>query len=174
MNMAQLDILEIAGRHSIIMSAHPLEKVEQKEEFPGVLRSFFADLNKLEVRAVTVLLPQEELLGNYKGTDLVKEYRRSGFEVLHFPLENFGTPRGIEVFDQLMSRLSEKLLKINVLIHCKTGCSRTAMVAAGVLIKLGSSAARAIMAVHSARPSSNLTINQIQFLREYQRYLSQK
>ena len=170
--MTQLDVLEIRGRHSVILSAHPLENVSHKRDFPGELQSFSAELKKLEVGSVTVLLPREEFLGDYDGIDLIEEYNRSGFGVIHFPLENFGTPRGLVVFDEIMTRISEKLLKMNVLIHCKTGCSRTAMVAAGVLIKLGSTAAQAISAVHAARPSTNLTVNQIQFLREYQRYLS--
>ena len=173
--MVDMDILEIPYRHPIIMSAHPLEGRAQKEDIAATLRSFLDELKKQEVKAVNLLLSREEFLANYDGIDLIREYSEAGLEVIHFPLENFGTPEGLEVYDSLISRLSAALLQGKVLIHCRKGCSRTTLVAAGVLIKHDYTAAKAITTVHSVRPTaSNFTINQIQFLRDYQRYCAEK
>jgi protein-tyrosine phosphatase len=169
--MVQLDILEVPGRHPVVMSAHPLEGAPMNEDLPGILRNYIAELKNLDIGTITVLLPEEEIIGNYEGTDLLREYNLAGFKVIHFPLENFSTPNSIDVFHNLMEHISAYLKITKVLIHCKTGCGRTAMVAAGILIRLKHSAPKAITAVHAARPSSRLTVNQIQFLREYQRYL---
>lgn len=154
------------------MSAHPLEGAPDSKDFPEILRNYIAELKDLNIGTITVLLPKEEILGNYEGTDLLQEYTGAGFRVIHFPLENFSTPDSMDIFDELIEQITLDLKKTKVLIHCKTGCGRTALAAAGVLVKLGHSAPDAITAIHAVRPSSQLTVNQIQFLREYQKFLS--
>ena len=138
--------------------------------FKPVWMSLYLPLGNLDIRLVTVLLPEPDMERTYGGIDLLGTYRKAGLEVIHFPLENFSTPLKMQTFDDLAENLSARLLDQSILIHCRTGCGRTAMVAAGVLIKLGEVPPRAINRVHKARPTSRPTINQIQFLRSYSKF----
>ncbi len=165
--MVRIDKLDIQDRNPLYMSSHPLDGVEQTSRFQTRLDEFIFTLGSMNIRLVTVLLPTPEMDRTYGGIDLLKTYRNAGLDVIHYPLENFSTPDSMEPFDLLMDQLSERLISESILIHCQTGCGRTAVVAAGVLIKLGESAPKAISRVHEARPSLKPTINQIHFLRNY-------
>lgn len=171
--MVRIDKLEIAGLNPLYMSSHPLDQVQLKADFPGKIAEFIRALAELQVRAVTVLLPEQEIDRNATDIDLLAEYRRADLAILHYPLENFSTPDTVETFDRLTAEIIGLLAEGSVLVHCQTGCGRTVMVAAGVLIKRGMQAPAAIHRIYLARPSSRPTINQIQFLREYRTRLDE-
>ncbi len=171
--MVRIDKLELPGLHPLYLSSHPLDQVKLKAEFPEKMEEFILALAEREIKAVTVLLPEREIDRDEADIDLLAEYRRAGLSILHYPLENFSTPDKVETFDQLGQDIIDLLAKGSLLVHCQTGCGRTAMVAAGILIKQGMQAPAAIHQVHLARPNSKPTINQIQFLREYRAILDQ-
>ena len=169
--MQRIDRLESRTSHPLWLSSHPLDGIKLESEYRFKLAEFIAALKERQIGVITVLLPASEIDLSRGDIDLLAEYRNAGFEIIHFPLENFSTPAGMRPFDELMEQLVLMLEEIDVLVHCRTGCGRTAMVAAGLLIKEGVEAPRAINAVHKARPSSRLTVNQIQYLREYRTFL---
>lgn len=158
--MVRIDMLEVPGLNPLYLSSHPLDQVKLEAEFSEKITEFIHALQERMIKTVTLLLPEDE-------TDLIAKYRAADLGVLHYPLENFSIPERMDSFDRLMEEIIAILAEESVLVHCRTGCGRTAMVAAGVLIKRGMRAPQAIHQVHLARPSSRPTVNQIQFLREY-------
>jgi protein-tyrosine phosphatase len=170
--MVRIDQLQLSSRRPLWLSSHPLDGVQLEKEFPEKITEFLLSLREREIGAVTVLLPESELNRSQGDIDLLQEYRKAKLDIIHFPLENFSTPVGMASFDQLMEKLLTLLTHVPVLVHCRTGCGRTAMVAAGVLIKDGMEAPKAIYSVHKARSSSRPTVNQVQFLRDYHKYLT--
>ncbi len=170
--MSKINVLELENSHNIYLSSHPLEEVHSDNAAQAV-EAFIGELGEKEIEAIVVLLPSHEIHDLYGEINLLEVYRAHGLEVLHYPLENFSVPDRIELFDETIRFIQEKLLRHSVLIHCMAGCGRTGMMAAGVLVRLGWSAADAIEAVRHSRPGSMDVLRQILFLRSYQRYLKE-
>ena len=171
--MSKINRLEIEGLKEIYLSSHPLEQVPDGREPRAKVDEFIEEIKQKGVGTIVVLLPSHELHDLYGDVDLLAEYEQHQLEVIHFPLENFSVPDKIELFDQLIGRMVETLRERSVLIHCMAGCGRTGMVAAGVLVRLGSSATEAIEQVRDIRPGSMDVLRQILFLRSYQRYFDE-
>lgn len=169
--MSQINRLEIEGLHDVYLSSHPLEQIRDEKNTRTRVDEFINEIKQLGVGTVVVLLPSHEIHDLYGDVDLLAEYAAHRLEVVHFPLENFSVPDKIELFDQLIRQLVEILGARNILIHCMAGCGRTGMVAAGVLVKRGSSATGAVERVREVRPGSMDVLKQILFLRSYQRFL---
>ncbi|MFW5715478.1 MAG: fused DSP-PTPase phosphatase/NAD kinase-like protein [bacterium] len=169
--MSNINRLEIEGLKDVFLSSHPLEQIKDGQDTRTQVDEFIEEIKQKGVGTIVVLLPSHELHDLYGDVDLLAEYEQHQLEVVHFPLENFSVPDKIELFDQLISRLVEILRDRNLLIHCMAGCGRTGMVAAGVLVRLGSSATAAIEQVRDSRPGSMDVLKQILFLRSYQRFL---
>ncbi len=172
--MAKINRLEIEGLHDLFLSSHPLEQIRDKKPPHTRVDEFINEIKQLGVGTIVVLLPSHEIHDLYGDVDLLAEYAEHQLEVIHFPLENFSVPDKIELFDQLISRLAAILGARSILIHCMAGCGRTGMVAAGVLVKRGSSATGAVERVREVRPGSMDVLKQILFLRSYQRYLAEE
>ncbi len=127
-----------------------------------------AKMQKLNVDMVVVLLEKEELY-EYP-VNLLQEYREADFEVLHFPIEDYWVPESVDAFDELLKKLASAIrFGRNTLIHCRAGMGRTGLVVAGLLIKLGMSADRAIRYVRQKRPGTIESKMQEQFLHNYER-----
>lgn len=171
--MAAINRLKIEGLKDIFLSSHPLEQIKDGQETRTQVDEFIEEIKQKGVGTIVVLLPSHELHDLYGDVDLLEEYAVHRLEVVHFPLENFSVPDKIELFDQLISRLVDTLQERSLLIHCMAGCGRTGMVAAGVLVRLGSSATEAIERVRDIRPGSMDVLKQILFLRSYQRYFDE-
>ena len=171
--MSTINRLEIEGLKDIFLSSHPLEQIQDGRGPRTKVDEFIAEIQQKGVGTIVVLLPSHELHDLYGDVDLLAEYEQHRLEVVHFPLENFSVPDKIELFDELIGQLVKILREKSVLIHCMAGCGRTGMVAAGVLVRLGSSATAAIEQVRDIRPGSMDVLRQILFLRSYQRYFDE-
>ncbi len=169
--MAQIDRLALEGLHNMYLSSHPLEEVHDGGDVRSRVDAFIGDIKTRGVGTVVVLLPAHEIHDLYGDVDLVAEYKEHQLGVVHFPLENFTVPDKIELFDGLIERLIGILGEQPILVHCMAGCGRTGLIAAGVLVRHGSSATEAIEVVRNIRHGSMDMLRQILFLRSYQRFL---
>ncbi|MDZ7792916.1 MAG: protein-tyrosine phosphatase family protein [Spirochaetia bacterium] len=169
--MAQIDRLALEGLHDMYLSSHPLEEVQDSGDVRSRVEAFIGDIKARGVGTVVVLLPSHEIDDLYGDVDLVDEYRKHGLGVVHFPLENFTVPDKIELFDELIARLVGILGEQPILVHCMAGCGRTGLIAAGVLVRHGSSATEAIEVVRNIRHGSMDMLRQVLFLRSYRRYI---
>ena len=169
--MATINRLTVEGLHDMYLSSHPLEEVQDSGDVRSRVDEFIADIKARGVGTVVVLLPSHEIHDLYGDIDLVAEYQKHGLGVVHFPLENFSVPDKIELFDELIEQLVGILAEQPILVHCMAGCGRTGLIAAGVLVRHGSSATEAIEVVRDIRHGSMDMLRQILFLRSYQRFI---
>ena len=169
--MATINRLSVEGLHDMYLSSHPLEEVQDSGDVRSRVDTFIEDIKARGVGTVVVLLPSHEIHDLYGDVDLVAEYRKHQLGVVHFPLENFSVPDKIELFDGLIERLVGILGEQPILVHCMAGCGRTGLIAAGVLVRQGSSATEAIEVVRDIRHGSMDMLRQILFLRSYQRFI---
>lgn len=170
--MATINRLSVEGLHDMYLSSHPLEGVHHSGNVRSHVDEFIADIKARGVGTVVVLLPSHELHDLYGDVDLLEEYAQHQLEVVHFPLENFSVPEKIELFDGLIQQLVGTLGEHPILVHCMAGCGRTGLIAAGVLVRHGSSATEAIEVVRDIRHGSMDMLRQILFLRSYQRFIN--
>jgi len=122
----------------------------------------------LGVETVVVLLEKEELF-EYP-VNLLKEYREAGLGVIHFPIEDYWVPEDLDKFDELLKKISSSItFKKNILIHCRAGMGRTGLVVAALLIKLGTSADKAIAYIRKKRPGTVESKMQETFLHDFEK-----
>lgn len=73
------------------------------------------------------------------------------FELLYFPISDFGIPENVDRFRALVGSVADRLRQGDCLLaHCGAGIGRTGMFASCLLISLGCSADQAGAAVRSA------------------------
>ncbi len=78
--------------------------------------------------------------------------RANGIEFVSFPITDRGVPASREAAAELVAELARAVAAgRNVVIHCRQGVGRAALVAAALLVRLGASAAEAVERVGSAR-----------------------
>lgn len=130
------------------------------------LRRFALALHKVDITHIAVLLTEEDMEFYYQGS-LLSMYESNGFGVIHFPVPDFGIPKSLESFAELQNQLVQLTETNRILIHCRGGIGRTGLVAAGLIVALGSPAMRAIEVVREKTPSSVETKEQEQFLKDY-------
>ncbi|WP_155372041.1 protein-tyrosine phosphatase family protein [Catellatospora vulcania] len=77
--------------------------------------------------------------------------RAAGMRFVSFPIPDFGVP-DFTAYRELTGRLAEEVAAGRfVLAHCHGGVGRATVIAGGVLIRLGASAADAMAAIGAAR-----------------------
>jgi protein-tyrosine phosphatase len=114
-----------------------------------------------------VALPKIE-----RKVNLLDVYKNCGLKVIHYPIGDFSTPPSMQSFDELENSLARILVKNeSILIHCFAGRGRTGVVIAGLLVKSGMTALKAIERARQARDVLD-TGEQIQFIKYYEIYLN--
>lgn len=109
------------------------------------VESFAIDgLTILSVQVVVNLLSLEECVKNQfeKQED---SYHTRNIKLIHFPIDDYGTPRNLSEFKHLIERLQLHLEEgSNVAVHCFGGIGRSSLVGVSLLFKLGMSVDEAI------------------------------
>ena len=117
-----------------------------------------------------VLLTDKDEYEKISGKDLKYEYRRDGFEVIHYPMVDFGTPTNMKTFKSLIETIVLLLEKNkSIVIHCHAGLSRTVLVMNCIQIRLGKTVAEAIEFIMQVVPQAIITSEQLDFLYQYQK-----
>ncbi|GAA1399004.1 tyrosine protein phosphatase [Catellatospora coxensis] len=92
--------------------------------------------------------PEGDLLG-LRGEE--QAVRAAGMRFVAFPIPDFGVP-DFTAYQELTARLADEVRAGRfVLVHCFGGIGRATVIAGGVLIRLGASAADAMAAIGAAR-----------------------
>ncbi|WP_246176406.1 cyclin-dependent kinase inhibitor 3 family protein [Rhodovulum strictum] len=118
-------------------------------------------------RMVLTLVEPAELAA-LKVPDLGAEVRRRGLDWRHLPIADYSVPGPeFEVGWQDHGRDIRALIRAggNVLVHCKGGLGRAGMIAARLLVELGTEPDAAIRAVRRARPGAIETPSQLALVR---------
>ena len=169
--MIALDSLDVGAPHPLYMSSHPFEERPDDGDYPAALSAFITVVRERGIGTVTPLLLAEETIGGTAPDRLYALYRKAGLEVVPYPLLNYGAPDSSQEFHRRITDTLGRLRTEGVLVHCRSGCGRTALVAAGVLIAGGVRPPEAIDRVCGVRPQALPSLTQIQFLRGYYRWL---
>ncbi|GAA2364050.1 hypothetical protein Cme02nite_39510 [Catellatospora methionotrophica] len=104
--------------------------------------------NGVDVVVSALTAPENDALG-LRGED--EAVRAAGMRFVSFPIPDFGVP-DFAAYRELTGRLAEEVAEGRfVLVHCRGGIGRATVVAGGVLIRLGASAADAVAAIGAAR-----------------------
>lgn len=122
-------------------------------------RDLDADLDKLVEdygAQVLVSLLEKSEYGDLGIPDLVGKAKERGVEVLRFPIPDGGVPRegeaGAHDYAAFVREVVERLEGgRTVVVHCRGGQGRSGLVAACVLVALGSPAVEALAVVREAR-----------------------
>jgi len=76
--------------------------------------------------SVIVLLASDEECQSRLGRDLRGFYQNRGWEVIYYPIPDFGVPAESESFNQVIDDTIVKLCSgKNVVVHCNAGLGRT-------------------------------------------------
>ncbi len=130
---------------------------KQKSAFSGIWdRDLAADLDVIvdwNAAAVVTLVESHEL-ESLQISSIGSEVRRRHMEWHHLPIEDVSVPDS--AFEATWEHNSSRLRSLleggyNVLIHCKGGLGRAGMLAARLLVELGTDAVTAIDLVRAAR-----------------------
>lgn len=95
---------------------------------------------------------EAEELGLAREPDCCLEREMDFFS---FPIADRSVPDSVEEFRSLIDDLFDELVEGRaVVVHCRAGIGRSSLIAAGVLMRLGLSAAEALRNVENARGMS--------------------
>lgn len=132
---------------------------------PGRHRSIDSDLAFLRQAGIEVII---SLLESTLNLD---QYLEQGFEVGHFPVEDFTAP-SVEQISQACSAIEAALAEgKKVLVHCNAGIGRTGAILACFLVHQGASPEDAVARIRRERPLSLETSEQVEIVHEYHRHL---
>jgi protein-tyrosine phosphatase len=135
------------------------------------IREFTEHFTEQEVRTVMVLMTAPELSAVY-GEGLLRAYRRTGFQVLHCPIEDFSVPADMQAFSECIEELWKALHHGAALMHCAAGLGRSGLTAASLLVRSGLDWETALERVREVRPGAAQTRQQEEFVARYSRHLS--
>ena len=124
-------------------------------------------IQKWGAAAVVTLIAQEELI-LLRVEPLGEEVRRRGMSWFHLPIADVSTPD--EAFERNWIEASEALRAHlrdgrDVLVHCRGGLGRAGMIAASLLVELGTEPDVAIRRVRDMRPGAIETDEQEDYVR---------
>jgi ADP-ribosyl-[dinitrogen reductase] hydrolase len=137
--------------------------------YPGKSGSLSNDLEQLcdwGARGLVTLIEDQEF-GPLGVTSLPERVEALGMRWWHLPIRDMDTPdadfetRWRETGRELRTLLNDG---ISIALHCHGGKGRTGMIAARLLVELGSAPALAIERVRTARPGSIETREQEAFV----------
>ena len=132
---------------------------------PGRYTSLDIDLLFLREKGIEVIVSLLETTIN------LAEYRAAGFDVHHFPVEDFTAPALEQVVEScgiIEVSLAEGR---RVLVHCNAGIGRTGAILACSLVRRGDSPEEAVRRVRLLRPYSLETSTQVEIVHRYHRAL---
>jgi len=126
---------------------------------PGAENALEADIQALAALGVTCVLtltPLAELAAAGAGP-LPERLATHGMDWLHFPIDDFGTPRLSQQLE--WDILSHDLRKRvdqgeTVAIHCRAGLGRTGMIALRLMTETGEDPATALRRLRETRPGT--------------------
>ncbi len=160
--MLFMESLDILG-HSVTMSAKPT--IKQIDIFLNYMK-------KRNIQTIVPLMPMEDIFRFYRF-NLIELYEDSDFNVIHYPIHDFSTPKDLPAFDSFIKDAGNALKKSNILIHCSAGLGRTGLVSAALLIKYKQfSASKAVRVVRKSRMGTVETSEQESFLLKYDYYIN--
>lgn len=138
------------------------------------MRDLDQDLTRLQqVYSVDVLvtLLEAQEMPQLQIADLLQEVEQYRMRSLWFPIPDFGTPRSLPDFAQLV----QGILTLagqgeTVVIHCKAGLGRSGLVAASCLVALGYPYDEAFLQVRRVRPGTIETPTQEAYVESFANY----
>lgn len=131
---------------------------------PGRFSPLAEDLEFLRAQGVEVIVSLLESPLN------LQECQEAGFEVHHFPVEDFAAP-AVEQIAEACSVIDQALSQgRKVLAHCNAGIGRTGALLASYLVHCGDPPEEAIRRVREERPLSLETPEQEQVIYQYHRF----
>ncbi|KFZ38094.1 phosphatase [Shewanella mangrovi] len=119
--------------------------------------------------AVLTLVEQHELI-SLKVADLGAEVQRRDMQWHHLPIADYSVPgAAFETSWQTEGLHLRQLLRQqrDIVVHCKGGLGRAGMIAARLLIELGTPVDEAIKQVRQQRPGAIETSAQLALVRSY-------
>lgn len=157
------DSIMLPGRLGIALPAG--QRASANEHRQGLQK---AELQRLKIEyavdTLVSLLSTEEFDALQLDWHLQAEVTAAGLQFLHFPIEEGGvlTPEHDALFRGFIKDILGRLERCEtVVLHCRSGCSRSAMVAACVLVSLGLKPADAVRTVRATREGlGDLTVQE--------------
>jgi protein-tyrosine phosphatase len=161
-------LLQVPGTsHPLYLSSRPGfgrgAGMESIDEFTAFFR-------EAGVATIMVLITAPEISADYGGA-LLRRYRKTGFRILHCPIEDFSVPDDIDSFGECIDELWKALHHAPALMHCAAGLGRTGLTAACLLIRGGLDWKEALSRVRDVRPGAAQTVEQEDFIARYARFL---
>ena len=136
--------------------------------FERDLRSDLADLQRLGVRRL-VLLVEDHELERWGATEIVRAAHGFDLDVVRRPIRDGGVPKSAAEMDEIVARIDEERRRGgDVAVACVGGVGRTGTVVACALVGQGLDAAAAIGRVRATRhPQAVETADQQRFVADY-------
>jgi protein-tyrosine phosphatase len=124
-----------------------------------------------KINTIIMLVQQQEAI--YKAhRDLITLYQTFGFNVIHFPIQDFETPHNVQHFSETVDLAIEKARNgENLVMHCNAGLGRTGLFATAMALSLyGYSPQQAIRWVRQYIPAALENPQQESFISAFQSY----
>jgi len=137
--------------------------------YPRLNNSDIGILTNNKIRVVISLLHNKEVF-NFDPVLVNSIYQSYGIRFLNFPIPDMDVPK-MELAWEFIPKIAEMLMRDNVLIHCLAGKGRSGTIAACVLMQYGYTSEQAIKIVRRQRFGAISTIEQENFIFEYEKFL---
>jgi len=175
----RLDTFKIFS-HNVFLSSRPHYVVTPKmmktipdEELEELFLEQMKSFHKEKVKTIFVLMTKDHMR-LYYPFDLISRYKKEGFKVVFYPIQDYSVPYDIESFYKLIEYMNGIVKRENILIHCNAGLGRTGLVASALLIFNSVEYKRAINYIRKIRSGSVETKEQVLFLKEFEEYILKK